>query len=125
MPALPRTHTLTLTGPLEWEWTPGAPAQDAIHFHTLLKAACDRHDPAYYTDFKQWCDKYFYLSHRQEARGIGGIFFDDLATANPEQTFDFIRSGARGLEQRAPASGPPAHRICADARAGPGRTPEP
>jgi len=62
--------------------------EDAIQFHTALKAACDKHDPTYYENFKRWCDKYFYIQHREEARGIGGIFFDDLnvrpALANPK-----------------------------------------
>ncbi|MDT8347452.1 MAG: oxygen-dependent coproporphyrinogen oxidase [Flavobacteriaceae bacterium] len=50
--------------------------EDAIHFHSICKAACDRHHPAYYAKFKQQCDAYFYNSHRGEARGIGGLFFD-------------------------------------------------
>jgi len=65
--------------------------EDAMHFHKLLKDACDRHDPSYYPTFKKWCDEYFYLTHRQEARGIGGIFFDDLETPNMEKAFDFVR----------------------------------
>jgi coproporphyrinogen III oxidase len=52
--------------------------EDAAHFHRTLKAACDRFDASYYPRFKQWCDEYFYLKHRNEARGIGGIFFDYL-----------------------------------------------
>jgi coproporphyrinogen III oxidase len=51
-------------------------AEDATHFHSSLKKACDHHHPEYYPVFKRWCDEYFYLKHRQEARGIGGIFFD-------------------------------------------------
>lgn len=50
--------------------------EDASHFHRTFKAACDNHHPEYYPVFKRWCDEYFYLNHRQEARGIGGIFFD-------------------------------------------------
>lgn len=50
--------------------------EDAAHFHRTLKAACDAHQPEYYPRFKQWCDEYFYLKHRKEQRGIGGIFFD-------------------------------------------------
>ena len=57
--------------------------EDAVHFHEHLKNACDRHAPsALYFPFKQWCDKYFYIPHRNETRGIGGIFFDDLNSAN-------------------------------------------
>lgn len=52
--------------------------EDARHFHETLGAACDRWDPGFYPRFKQWCDEYFYLPHRGEARGIGGLFFDYL-----------------------------------------------
>ncbi|MGD1856850.1 MAG: oxygen-dependent coproporphyrinogen oxidase [Leptolyngbyaceae cyanobacterium] len=71
-------------GPVWWfgggiDLTPYYPAvEDVIHFHTTLKQACDRHHPDFYPAFKRWCDEYFYLKHRQEARGIGGIFFDYL-----------------------------------------------
>lgn len=51
---------------------------DARHFHHTLKNACDRHDPAFYPRFKKICDDYFYLPHRDERRGVGGIFFDHL-----------------------------------------------
>jgi coproporphyrinogen III oxidase len=50
--------------------------EDAVHFHQSLADACDAHDPAFYPRFKKWCDDYFHLPHRKEARGIGGIFFD-------------------------------------------------
>jgi coproporphyrinogen III oxidase len=50
--------------------------EDAVHFHRTLQQACAGHHPEYYPVFKLWCDEYFYLAHRQEARGIGGIFFD-------------------------------------------------
>jgi len=69
-------------GPVWWfgggaDLTPYYPfAEDAQHFHHTLKASCDRHNPEYYPAYKKWCDEYFYLKHRQEARGIGGIFFD-------------------------------------------------
>jgi coproporphyrinogen III oxidase len=55
--------------------TPEAIA-DAAEFHAALRAACDRHDPGYYPAFKRWCDRYFFLPHRNEPRGAGGIFFD-------------------------------------------------
>jgi coproporphyrinogen III oxidase len=51
-------------------------AEDAAHFHRTLKGACDSHHPEYYPVFKRWCDEYFYLKHRLETRGVGGIFFD-------------------------------------------------
>ncbi|MEH1925478.1 oxygen-dependent coproporphyrinogen oxidase [Nostoc sp.] len=69
-------------GPIWWfgggaDLTPYYPfAQDAVHFHQTLKNACDIYHPEYYPTFKRWCDEYFYLKHRQEQRGIGGIFFD-------------------------------------------------
>lgn len=52
--------------------------EDAIHWHQVARAACDRHDPELYPRFKEQCDRYFYLPHRQEPRGIGGIFYDDF-----------------------------------------------
>jgi len=52
--------------------------EDAQHFHRTLRAACDRHGPALYPRFKQTCDQYFFLPHRGEARGVGGIFFENL-----------------------------------------------
>ncbi|CBQ71044.1 probable HEM13-coproporphyrinogen III oxidase [Sporisorium reilianum SRZ2] len=52
--------------------------EDATHFHRTLKAAADAHDASFYPTWKQWCDKYFWIPHRAEARGVGGIFFDDL-----------------------------------------------
>ncbi|KAL8866587.1 MAG: hypothetical protein Q9174_006214, partial [Haloplaca sp. 1 TL-2023] len=68
--------------------------EDAIHFHKSIKDACDKHDRAYYPRFKTWCDKYFYIPHRQESRGIGGIFFDDLDVEekDQEQLFSFVQS---------------------------------
>ena len=62
--------------------------EDARHFHSVWKAACDRHDASYYPRFKKWCDEYFYLPHRGEARGIGGIFFDYLE-GDMDQLFAF------------------------------------
>lgn len=69
-------------GPVWWfgggiDLTPYYPfVEDVKHFHQTLKAACDRHHSEYYPTFKQWCDEYFYLKHRGETRGVGGIFFD-------------------------------------------------
>ncbi len=69
-------------GPIWWfgggaDLTPYyAFTEDAVHFHQTLKNACDQHHPEYYPTYKRWCDEYFYLRHRQEQRGIGGIFFD-------------------------------------------------
>ena len=69
-------------GPVWWfgggaDLTPYYPfAEDAAHFHRTYKAACDKHHQEYYNVFKRWCDEYFYLKHRQETRGVGGLFFD-------------------------------------------------
>ncbi|MGB8702741.1 MAG: oxygen-dependent coproporphyrinogen oxidase, partial [Thermosynechococcaceae cyanobacterium] len=69
-------------GPVWWfgggiDLTPYYPfVEDVVQFHATLKAACDRHSTDYYPTFKLWCDEYFYLKHRQETRGVGGIFFD-------------------------------------------------
>ena len=56
---------------------------DATHFHRTIKAACDKHHPGYWGAWKKWCDEYFYIPHRKETRGVGGIFFDDLTTDSP------------------------------------------
>jgi len=59
-------------------------------FHTELKKSCDRHNKNYYKKYKKWCDNYFYLAHRNEPRGIGGIFFD-YKKDNWEKDFAFVR----------------------------------
>ena len=72
--------------------TPTAPDErDTEDFHAALHRACDEFDPAYYPRFKQWCDEYFFLPHRGEARGVGGIFYDGLETGNWERDFAFTR----------------------------------
>jgi coproporphyrinogen III oxidase len=72
---------------------PGTPAcaEDTAYFHAAYKAACDRHDPEYYPKYKKWCDEYFYLPHRGEARGAGGIFYDHLESGSAEADFAFTR----------------------------------
>ncbi|KAJ2156466.1 Coproporphyrinogen-III oxidase [Coemansia sp. RSA 552] len=64
--------------------------EDVKHFHQTLKHACDAHDRSYYPRFKEWCDRYFYNKHRNETRGVGGIFFDDLEDKSPEDLFRFV-----------------------------------
>ena len=72
--------------------TPMVPdAADTASFHAALKEACDRHDPAHYANFKAWCDRYFYLPHRQEPRGVGGIFYDHLDQGGWDADFAFTR----------------------------------
>jgi len=71
--------------------TPMVPdAADTAFFHAALERACAAHDPAYYPRFKQWCDEYFFLKHRGEARGVGGIFYDNLEV-DRDRGFAFTR----------------------------------
>ncbi len=68
---------------------------EARHFHQALKTVCDQHHPSYYPAFKKWADDYFYVKHRKETRGIGGIFFDRLSEEqgfSKEQRFAFVQS---------------------------------
>jgi coproporphyrinogen III oxidase len=65
--------------------------EDAADFHAAFRAACDRHDPAYYPAFRDWCDRYFFLPHRNETRGAGGIFFDRHHTEDATRDFAFVR----------------------------------
>ncbi|MGH0160760.1 UNVERIFIED_CONTAM: hypothetical protein FKN15_061276 [Acipenser sinensis] len=71
--------------------------EDAVHFHKTLKEACDKHDKKLYPEFKKWCDNYFFIKHRGERRGVGGIFFDDLDSPTKEDVFDFVRSCAKAV----------------------------
>ncbi|MGJ3248110.1 MAG: oxygen-dependent coproporphyrinogen oxidase [Elainellaceae cyanobacterium] len=88
-------------GPVWWfgggiDLTPYYPfAEDAAHFHKTLKQVCDAHHPEYYPTFKHWCDEYFYIKHRQEMRGVGGLFFD-------------YQDGTRGRLYRGPDENGPA-----------------
>jgi coproporphyrinogen III oxidase len=73
--------------------TPMVPdADDTATFHAALKAACDAHDPGYYVRFKQWCDEYFFLPHRNEPRGVGGIFYDYLDSGSHAADLAFTRA---------------------------------
>ena len=63
----------------------------ASAFHDGLKAACDRHDESYYPAYKKWCDEYFYLPHRDEPRGAGGIFYDQLESGDWQSDFAFTK----------------------------------
>ena len=70
---------------------------DTLTFHAAMKQACDAHDPAYYAKFKDWCDTYFYLPHRDEPRGIGGIFYDHHNTGSWEKDFAFTQDVGRAF----------------------------
>ncbi|MCL4147323.1 UNVERIFIED_CONTAM: hypothetical protein GTU68_014041 [Idotea baltica] len=65
--------------------------EDTKLFHNNLKQACDNHSPDYYPDFKKRCDEYFYLPHRKETRGVGGIFYDYVNTGNWDDDFAFTK----------------------------------
>ena len=71
--------------------------EDAHDFHKELKAICDLHDPSYYPKFKKWADDYFYLPHREETRGVGGIFFDRLTGDEKLKHFEFVKSVGYGF----------------------------
>ena len=66
--------------------------EDAIHWHRTAKAACAPFGSDVYPEYKKWCDDYFYLKHRNEPRGIGGLFFDDLNDWGFERCLDFLKS---------------------------------
>ena len=70
---------------------------DAEHFHKTLKEACDVHDKEFYPKYKKWCDDYFTITHRNETRGIGGIFFDDVDTPSLEECFQFATTCAESV----------------------------
>ena len=92
-------------------WTPGAAwfgggadlnpcieyPEDTAHFHGQMQAACDANAPDYYTRFKAWADTYFFIPHRGRARGVGGIFYDDLATGDWEADFAFTQDVGRAF----------------------------
>jgi coproporphyrinogen III oxidase len=72
-------------------------AEDTQDFHAALRRACEAWRPGAYANFKAWCDRYFYLPHRQEPRGVGGIFFDDLTSDETQADFTFVRSVGEAL----------------------------
>lgn len=92
------------TGDTETAWfgggsdlTPYYPRkEDVIHFHRVWKDVCGRHPVADHDRFKKWCDEYFYLPHRRECRGVGGIFFDYLSD-QPREVFAFVQDAGRSF----------------------------
>ncbi len=70
--------------------------EDCVHWHSVARDRCHGFGDGYYSKFKNWCDEYFHLKHRNESRGIGGLFFDDLNELGFEQTFGFVQSVATG-----------------------------
>lgn len=76
---------------------------DAATFHDAFRRACNAHDPEYYPRFKEWCDRYFWLPHRNEPRGLGGIFYDRLDSGEPEADFAFTRDVGLAFLEAYPA----------------------
>jgi coproporphyrinogen III oxidase len=99
-PLVPAAHmnTRRIETQLGWfgggaDLTPTFPeAADTADFHDALRRACDAHGADYYPRFKKWCDEYFFLAHRGEARGVGGIFYDNLDSGDGEADFAFTRA---------------------------------
>jgi coproporphyrinogen III oxidase len=98
-PLVPAVHMNTrhIVTSIGWwgggaDLTPTFPVdEDTADFHGALQAACDAHDPGYHARFKAWCDEYFHLKHRGEARGVGGIFYDNLDSGDWQADFAFTR----------------------------------
>jgi coproporphyrinogen III oxidase len=103
-PYVPTTHanfrffTAGDDDPVWWfgggfDLTPYYPfEEDVIHWHETAKAACDPFGDDLYSRYKKWCDEYFFLKHRNETRGVGGLFFDDLNEFGFERSFGFLQS---------------------------------
>jgi coproporphyrinogen III oxidase len=104
-PLVPAVHMNTRHIVTSFGWfgggadlTPMFPnAQDTAEFHTALESACARHDPGYYPRFKKWCDEYFYLPHRNEPRGVGGIFYDNLDSGDWAKDFALTQDVGRAF----------------------------
>ncbi len=98
-PLVPATHMNTrfITTTKSWfgggaDLTPMYPNDDDTEaFHAALKKACDKHGPDYYEKYKKWCDEYFFIKHRNEPRGVGGIFYDYLDSGDWDDDFAMTR----------------------------------
>jgi coproporphyrinogen III oxidase len=104
-PLVPAVHMNTrfITTTKSWfgggaDLTPMYPDEsESALFHAAFKDACDRHDAEYYPRFKKWCDEYFFLPHRNEPRGVGGIFYDYLDSGNKDGDFAFTQDIGRAF----------------------------
>lgn len=72
---------------------------DAKFFHKHIKSVCDEHDSTYYPEHKKWADDYFFIKHRNETRGIGGIFFDKLNQKSKEECFDYVKGVGKAFNE--------------------------
>jgi len=110
-PKVPAVHMNTRMVATSRAWfgggadlTPMVPVEtDTEAFHRAFQATCDRFDPEYYPRFSKWCDEYFFLPHRNEARGVGGIFYDYLNTGTFERDFAFTRAVGEAFAEVYPA----------------------
>jgi coproporphyrinogen III oxidase len=101
-PYVPTTHAnyrFFIAGDDAWwfgggfDLTPYYPfEEDVLHWHRTAKAACDPFGEDLYNRYKQWCDEYFFIKHRNETRGVGGLFFDDVNELGFENSFGFLQS---------------------------------
>ncbi|MCB1602065.1 MAG: oxygen-dependent coproporphyrinogen oxidase [Lysobacterales bacterium] len=110
-PYVPTTHLnvrlFSTTGPDPVWWfgggfdlTPYYPFdEDVRHWHEVARAVCDPFGKDLYPRYKRWCDDYFYLKHRGETRGVGGLFYDDLSEPGFEPCFELMRAVGRGFEE--------------------------
>ena len=106
-PNVPAAHMNTrfITTSKSWfggggDLTPLLPDETASEvFHQAMKTTCDKYDNNYYQKFKEWCDEYFFLPHRDEARGAGGIFYDNLNSGNWDHDFSFTRDVGRAFKE--------------------------
>lgn len=90
-----------LTPLLAYQRTQDAP--DAVAFHAAMQSACDAHDPSWHAKYKAWCDEYFFLPHRNEPRGVGGIFYDRHDSGDFERDFAFTRDVGQAFLEVYPA----------------------
>ncbi len=110
-PLVPAVHMNTrhiVTSGASWfgggaDLTPMYPDEaETAKFHTALKAACDRYEDGAHAKYKAWCDEYFYLPHRGEPRGVGGIFYDQLASGDWRRDFAFTQDVGRAFLEAYP-----------------------
>ena len=97
-PKIPSMHFNTRFLKTSQEWfgggmdiTPSLKFSEEDKYHSSLEKICNRYDKSYYPKYKKWCDDYFFLKHRNEARGVGGIFFDYLQTGDWGKDFEFVQ----------------------------------
>ena len=109
-PLIPAVHMNTRFIVTEKEWfgggtdlTPIFPnEEDTNLFHSALKECCNRHNPSYYENFKKFCDEYFYLPHRKEPRGVGGIFYDYVNSGDWNADFKFTQDVGQTFKETYP-----------------------